>query len=645
MEPIERWTIPKKLPDLSAAPFIALDVETYDVDLKSKGPGVRRDGYMVGIAVAIPSPGNYPRAWYVPFGHAEGVQFSRDKVLDWARRELTRPNQPKIGANILYDLDYLAHAGVDVAGPFVDVQIAESLIDENAKRYNLDALAEKYTGQGKHLWTLERETERRGYKGDAAGHIWRIDPRFVGEYAEGDVLKPLAIWEKQKPLLAADDLTKLADLEFRLIPVLLAMRRRGVRVNQTKAKRVRAELNRRAAENQKRIDAMVGFPVNVNANASIADAFDKLGLGYPRTAKTNTPSFTKDWLTNHEHEFPRLITEQRRLEKFVGAFIENAILASAIGDRVHCQFNQSKGDEYGTVTGRFSSSNPNLQQIPSRDKELAPLIRGIFVPDKGEIWGRADYSQIELRILAHYAIGQGAAEMRNVFRDEPDADFHAVCGRMAGIERDDAKHVNFAVLYGAGVKRVARQLNKTESETKAFLNRYHEHLPFVRETFRIAAQRAERRGWIKTILNRRRRFPFWEPADFDLSKKYPAHLDRQHVAGIVANEIADARGRGDRPPRYGVRRAFTYRALNALIQGSAADLMKKSIVDVWESGVCDILGPPLLTVHDELDVSVPRNKRGTNAFREMVNIMERAIPFRVPILVDSDTGRNWGECK
>ena len=631
------WKLPEELPRLSDAKMISLDIETRDDDLKSKGPGVRRDGYIVGIAVGTPDG----LRTYLPFQHAEGHQFEPEVIIRWAKSELCRPGQPKVGANLLYDLDYLYEAGVEVTGPFYDVLIAEPLINENLFKYNLDSLSIDHLGEteGKFDKVLQAACDTQGWKGHPQAHIWKLPPEFVGEYAEADVDRPLRILEKQKKILVEEELVDLFLMETELIPLLLHMRRRGVRINRNQALKIQGEMGDKLQENERKLLKMAGFEVDIWAAASIAKAFDKAGLEYPRTLKTKAPSFQKLWLERHEHPIAQLIMECRKIDKFKGTFIEGSILNMAINGRIHCQFNQLKGDENGTVTGRFSSSNPNLQFIPKRDKILGPLIRSIFIPEEGEEWGRADYSQIELRILAHFALGEGAEVIRDAYRNDPTIDFHQKCADMAECERKKAKTINFGVVYGMGVEKLSRELELTIPEAKSFLERYHSRLPFAKHTLKIASDRAAGRGYVKTIMKRRRRFNNWEPRDWKLSKTFTPTADRE---GLLLR-IKELMKEDDRISP-GVRRAGTYKALNAIIQGSAADLMKKAMVDVWNSGVCDILGPPLLTIHDELDVSKPKTKAGDEAFKEMVHLMEYAIKFKVPVLVDAQIGANWGEC-
>ena len=622
------WELPTEFPNLASAKAIGLDTETCDPDLLAKGPGVRTNGYIVGISVGVPEG----KQWYFPFGHAEGNQFDKEVVLRWAREELCRPNQPKVGANLLYDLDYLYHENVKVAGPFYDVQIAEPLIDENRRYYNLDSLSKDYLDEGKEEAILSEACQNRGLKGKPQAHIWKLPPKFVGMYAEADADRPLRIFKKQWKRLKEQNLLEVFDIETRLIPILLSMRQQGVKIDVKKLHSIHKNMLVRLDKAKDNLLKAAGQPVDYWAAESIGKLFDKLKLSYSMTAKTKKPSFTKLWLEHQSHPIAKRIVECRTLDKFIGTFLEGSLINMLIKVRIHCQFNQLKSDDTGTVTGRFSSSTPNLQFIPERDEELGPLIRSVFIPEEGEDWGRADYSQIELRILAHYAIGKGSHAIRERYRKDPLTDYHTWCAEEAKIPRKIAKTINFGIIYGMGKDLLAESLGITKSEAKLFMDVYFKDLPFLQETIQTAARLAEERGYVKTILNRRRRFNLWEPSNYKLSKKLKPLKDKTAMRSLVKKHNS-----------WGVKRAKTYKAFNAVDQGTAADIMKKSMVDVWDAGICDILGPFLLTVHDELDVSIKREKKEKEAFKTMCKIMENTIKLKVPLIVDPEIKKNWGE--
>lgn len=631
------WVTPDSFPRLDSAKIIAIDTETRDPCLLELGPGVRRDGHMVGISVGTEDG----HRWYFPFGHEYGGgNLDKAAVIRWAKEELTRPGQLKVGANLSYDLDYLAEEGVHVQGPFFDVQIAEPLIDENARSYSLENLAIKHLGEHKvdeelYKWSANayggKPTRRQ-----QAGNIYRCPVALVGPYAEGDADLPLRIREKQIKLLESEHLLHISDIEHRLIPLLLAMRRRGVRLDMAKAQRIDDDLSARIIRDELALErAAGGRKININSGDDIAVLFDRLGIEYPRT-RTGKPSFTAQWLERHEHPITTIIKDLRKWYKARDTFIRGYVFKYAINGRIHCQFNQLKGDEYGTVSGRFSSSLPNLQNIPARDEEIGPMIRSLFIPEDGEDWVCDDWSQIEYRLLVHYAMGESGEAARQQYRDDPSTDFHVYCADITGLDRKPAKGINFGLVYGMGKPHLAESLGRTIAEAEPIFKKYHSSLPFVKETFDAVSEVAGRRGWIKTFMGRRARFHLFESAVYQKDKK------REDMEALT-EESAKARKEAGDAQWKKYRRAFLHKALNRLLQGSAADIMKAAMVQIWESGVCDVIGAPLLTVHDELDSSVPRTAEGRDAKAEIKRIMENTVKLKVPLKVDEEVGPNWSE--
>lgn len=642
------WKLPRDLPNLSAAKTIGLDTETCDPQLTTKGPGVRRDGYMVGISVAVPEG----QKWYLPFGHATGQQFEKENIMRWAKDNLCNPNQPKVGANILYDLDYLYHEGVKVAGPFHDIQVAEPLIDENKRAYGLDPLALHYLGEKKRTSLLDCACQDWGFKGKSQKHIWKLDPKYSGPYAEGDAEQALLIFQKQKKILTEQGLDRVFDTETRLIPMLLHMRQVGVRIDVDRLVTLHERMTGELKTYNQKLNSGPNEQIDFWAGESIARAFDREGLDYPMTPKTKKPSFVKGWLEQQDNQLSKNIVKCRELDKFIGTFLEGSLLEMLVGDRIHCQFNQLRGDEFGTVTGRFSSSNPNLQFIPTRT-DLGKQCRKVFIPDEGYGWCKADYSQIEIRVLAHYAMGRGSADIVQAFINNPKLDYHQWCADTANIAqrmgltakqaRDFAKRINFGLIYGMGLDKLAGELRIPFNEAKSFRKMYYKELPFLKKTVDAATDAASARGYIKTILGRRRRFNLWEPTDRRLAAMITAHPNKDVVKRKTEELIAVIGNKDERGKKYfkGIQRAGCYKAFNAADQGSSADIMKMALVDVWESGVCDIIHPSI-TVHDELNFSYPLNKIGEEAIRETKHIMENVYPLKVPTLVDVEVGPNWG---
>lgn len=630
------WRPPSYLPDLSRARCISVDCETYDPDLITHGPGwARGRGHIVGVAIGADGGGR----WYFPIRHEIEPEDNWDPevVLSWLRHTLSNPKQPKVGANLLYDIGWLRHEGVTVSGELVDVQFAEALLDERAD-VNLETLGQKYLGEGKES-NLLYEWCAKYYGGKPndrqRANIYRSPPRLAGPYAESDADLPLRVASTMYPLLVREGLLGLFQMECALIPMLVDMRFAGVRVNVPHAEELREVLLGRAQEEHRKLRHLAGFDVDINSAESLSRAFDTIGLSYGRTAK-GRPSFTKAFLEGVKHPMADCIREIRKCDKLRGTFIESYILNSHIDGMVYGQFHPLRGDGTGTRSGRFSSSNPNLQNIPSRDDELAPLIRGLFIPDEGHAaWRKYDYSQIEYRFLIHYACGPGSDEVRNHFNANPDTDYHEMAldlvapqagwdistGELRKHWRRPIKNINFGLIYGMGVDKLAGDLGLNRAEGKALFAAYHKGVPFAKATMDACAEEAQQSGIITTILGRRSRFDLWEPSRWG----------DDTVAIPYEQAIL----------RYGsIRRAYTHKALNRRLQGSAADLMKVAMLRCYQDGVFDETGIPRLTVHDELDFSDPGGK--DEAFREMKHIMETAIPLRIPVRADGDIGPDWG---
>jgi DNA polymerase I-like protein with 3'-5' exonuclease and polymerase domains len=617
------------LPDLSGAKAIAFDLETKDDGLaEKKGPGgVHGHGYILGVAVAVDG-------WqeYISINHPDTDNMPEEPTLAWLRKQLGNPNQVKVGANILYDLEWLRWAGVEVYGRLFDTHVAEPLIDENQRRYNLEAMSQKYLA--KKYWKQkdnmeEIVTEILGKcKGDPRAHLWQLPARAVRDYAIADAVATLRVAYAQKKILKEMELECVFDVEMRLVPMLLDMRFKGVRIDESRVEEVRDQIIKQQVKAQKVLNKTAGCEVNVNAAASIARAFDNAGIEYPRTAKTKAPSFTKEFLGAHQSPLAKQVLVVRKAHKVLSTFIEGHIMGHIHNGRIHPSFHQLRSDDSGTVSGRFSASNPNVQQIPSRDKEFAPLIRGLFIPEDGCLWWKNDWSQIEYRLIVHYACVKKlpkAHKAQEAYISDAETDFHQWAADLMQKDRRFAKDINFGLAYSMGVKKLARELGLDEDEATELFAIYHREVPFMRGLSRTIMRVAQNRGYVKTLLGRRRRFDLWEPAGTFNSKM---------VQALPREAAVEAHGTN-------LQRAHTYKSMNSVIQGSAADIMKLAMVDLYESGVFGVIGSPSLTVHDELDGSAPRTKAGVEALREIKHIMENCIKLEVPILCDAEVGENW----
>jgi DNA polymerase I-like protein with 3'-5' exonuclease and polymerase domains len=315
-----------------------------------------------------------------------------------------------------------------------------------------------------------------------------------------------------------------------------------------------------------------------------------------------------------------MIVEARRINKARTTFIEGAILEYSHNGRIHAEAHPLKNDGGGTVTGRFSYSNPNLQQIPARDPQIGKMIRSLFIPEEGATWGIFDYSQQEPRITVHYSslLGlTGAAEAVNAYSNE-GADFHQIVADMAGIPRKQAKDINLGLTYGMGREKLIKELGLDQEEAARLLEVYHARVPFVRAIQDRCTRIAQQRGYITTLAGRKCHFDLWEPVGYLANEKktpLPEQAARQEY--------------GDN-----LKRSFTYKALNKLIQGSAADMTKLAMRELWKEGMV-----PHIQIHDELDFSIFNKEQSEMVIDKMVNCVE----MRVPLVVDYESGNNWGE--
>jgi len=446
--------------------------------------------------------------------------------------------------------------------------------------------------------------------------MWKMPAMYVGNYAERDAELTLALWKVMQKELSDQDLGSIFNLETELFPCLVDMRFLGVRVDVEGAHKLKKQLAEQEKELLHKVEKETQVDVQIWAARSIEKVFQKLNLPYDLTAKTNSPSFTKNFLSSHEHPLVQCIAKAREINKAHTTFIDTIIKYEHKG-RIHADINQIRSDSGGTVTGRFSYSNPNLQQIPARNKDLGPLIRSLFIPESGCEWGCFDYSQQEPRLVVHYAsLDQDASvfDVKNAYNDG-DADFHTIVAQMAQIPRTQAKTINLGLFYGMGKAKLQAELGVSKDKAEELFSIYHNRVPFVKSLMRSVSNRAQQRGQIRTLLGRLCRFHLWEPNSFGMHKALPFdQAVQEHGPGI--------------------KRAYTYKALNKLIQGSAADMTKKSMLDLYKEGIV-----PHIQIHDELDISVENDKQA----KLIKEVMESAVDLEIPNKVDYESGKNWGD--
>ena len=608
-KPQTEWLPPESFPDLSNYSEISIDLETKDPELKTMGSGsVTGRSNIVGVAVAV-------QDWkgYYPIAHEGGGNMDKNMVLKWFQ-DVLNTDAIKIFHNAMYDVCFIKAAGLKINGTIVDTMIAGSLVDENRFRYDLGSMGRDYLGIGKNEAVLKETADLWGV--DAKSEMYKLPAMYVGEYAEQDAELTYKLWQEMKKQMYHEDVEDIFNLETELFPCLVDMRFLGVRVDTEAAYKLKQKLLGEEKECLHKVKKETSIDVQIWAARSIEKVFQKLNLPYDLTAKTNSPSFTKNFLQNHPHPMVKLIARAREINKSHTTFIDT-ILKHEHKGRIHAEINQIRSDSGGTVTGRFSYNNPNLQQIPARNKELGPLIRSLFIPEEGTKWGCFDYSQQEPRLVTHYASLDGLYGVDEVLDayNEGEADFHQIVSDMANIPRSQAKTINLGLFYGMGKNKLQAELGVSKEDAEDLFRTYHDKVPFVKMLMESVMRRAQDKGRVRTLLGRRCRFNLWEPNQFGIHKALP------HEEALAEHGP-------------GIKRAFTYKALNKLIQGSAADMTKKAMVDLYKEGII-----PHIQVHDELDISVDGNSD------KIKNIMESAVELEVPNKVDYESGPNWGTIK
>ena len=647
------WNSPTSFPDLKDHKYIAIDLETRDPGLKSRGSGALiGEGEIVGIAVAV-------EGWsgYYSFGHEKtsGQQanhFDEISVMSWIKVVCALPST-KIFHNAMYDVCWLKAYGVKINGHIVDTMVMAALVDENKFSYSLNSVSYEWLGEVKDESLLTQTAKEWGI--DPKAEMWKLPDMYVGSYAEKDAELTLKLFKKLSVEIKRQDLTQVFDLETQLFPCLIDMKIKGVRVDVQKAHTIKQRLASQEESLLLEVKKETGIEPQIWAARSIARVFEKLKLSFDKTEKTGAPSFTKNFLQEHKHPIVNKIAKAREINKAHTTFIDTIIKYEHKG-RIHADINPIRGEGGGTVTGRFSYSNPNLQQIPARNKQIGPMIRSLFIPEDNHKWGCFDYSQQEPRLVVHYAAtSQGlrdAEEVKKIVEEfnNNEVDFHQIVADMAEISRTQAKTINLGLFYGMGKAKLQAELGVSKDEAETLFNKYHDRVPFVKDLMSNTSSSASSSGYITTLLKRRCRFDKWELNEYNpgvlsppmtkaeaIEKSIVKQFETEKVRNkykLEMNEITLDQIKSNIRPK--VRRAFTYKALNKLIQGSAADMTKKAMLNLYREGIV-----PHIQVHDELDISV-RDKAHAD---KIVRIMEEAVKLKIPNKVDYESGDNWGEIK
>lgn len=633
--PSSDWVAPTELPDLRGTGVIAIDTETRDDGLKyDRGPG-----WAIGMSRVVGvSMASKRGKVYVSLRHPESENFDHDQVGRWLADHVGS-GEEIVFQNAPYDLGNITTEWPDVPLPdrLHDTNGMAFMLDEQRLTYNLDSLCRWQGVPGKDESLLVEVARAYGY--DPKGELWKLPARYVGPYGEQDAQSTLELYWKFMPQLIGQEVLEAYQLEMDLIPMVLAMRRRGIRMNVDRLEQSRDEMyaTRDQALDELSRRLSIGRDVkiqDVSSKKFLSTVFRNEKITPPKTEIGND-SFESDWMAKLDHWLPQLCARALKYHDAGHKFIDGYLLSSLHRGRIHAEVNQFRSDRGGTKTSRFSYSNPPLQQMPSRDDLIATKIRGGFEPEPGEIWGALDYSQQEYRLIVHFAIlckVAGADKPAAMYRENPKTDFHDMVAELTGLPRRRAKDVNFAKAFGAGVPKFALMTGMTLEEAAATMAQYDEEAPFVKRLSEFVMNVASNRGYIRMLDGARARFERWEPRWFD--RKNAPHGVQLNAC---SREEAMERIRDPNHPWSGqLKRAFTHKAMNWLIQGSAARMTKLSMRACWRAGLM-----PMLQMHDELDFSFSEKRQSEIA----VECMRDTVKLEVPVVVDAEFGVNWGRAK
>ena len=609
------WSRPS-FPEVTGIKQVAIDLETYDPEIKNLGGGwATNKGFVVGVAISFEGFDGY-----FPVRHERGGNFSESEVKKWLTK-LFKQDPIVICHNAVYDLGWLRRWGVecDVTKVY-DTLIAAPLVDENRFSYSLNNLSKDYLGERKQGNILEDFGKEHGFKAIENMHLVPVE--YVGVYAEQDTRLTYKLWEVLRVEIQRQGLTDVFNLETDLLRLLLEMRWKGVCVDLDKAEKTKKFFKNEEDKIYKNIKKETGISIDASdiyTAASLQKVFDKLGEKYELTEKNKQAKISNLSMKESDNPLIQSISVAREYNKAHTTFIDS-ILKHQVEGRIHAEINQLKGEYGGTVSGRLSMNNPNLQQVPSRNEIIGPKIRSLFLPENKEKWVSLDYSQQEPRLLVHYAKKhdlEGAETLIKFFHDGED--FHQVTANMAQISRKEAKTIGLGLMYGMGIAKLADSLDISQDQAKSLKKKYNDNVSFLNNIIVRATRYTEQNGYINTLLGRKCRFDLWENKDFH-DKRMMNHENAKKT--WAWNEM---------------KRAGTYRALNRLIQGSAADQTKKAMVDLYNRhGIV-----PMIQIHDELNISVADETQ----VKEIKDTMESAVELHVPVKCEAKIGINWGEIK
>lgn len=568
-------------PDFSHTRGLVIDIETHEEKEISKfGPGSHRhyldgeDSYILGVAIS-----DTGSDYYFP---------ASKETFDWLRS--IQHDHLWIGHNILYDLSWLSYEG------FWPKRLADTmglvrLISEDRMKYSLDSCAKDFLGIRKGDGPLKKWCEENGKKGAPQKWLAEMPEELVAEYAKADTRVTYRLYHELIHNIEEQGLEKIWEIETELLPILQRMHHRGIRIDDSRRQQASEDLGAEIKVLEEWLFKKAGRTFNTGSWKQKAEVFDTLGIPYETTDKGN-PSFKGEDLLPYgvdpDMEYlPHVLVVHNKLEKLKRDFVDR-LEDFMVQGRIHPMINP-----YGTKTGRPTSSTPNVFQIPKRGRGK-DICRVLFLPEEGEEWASMDYASEEYRVFAHYAVGPGSDRYRQKYNEEDDYDMHTENAQLAGVDRTKAKTIGLGVLFGMGKNKMASNLGVGHAEGLQIVERFHAKNPSFKATANLVESRAKSRGWIHTILGRRRRL------DYDSA----------------------------------------YRGLNFLTQGNSADLAKLTIVEAERRGLLEKVNL-LLWVYDEFDLSCsPENRSFVEEFKK---IGETAIEFRVRMKLDLEYGPSWGE--
>ena len=576
---------------------------SFDTETSSTNP-ITAD--LVGISLAV----NEKAGYYIPVGHQSGNQLSLDQVIDALKPAFTNEDIKKIGHNLKYDYIMLKRNGIDTAPMSFDTMIAQFLIDPTSRRLGLKDMAENYLG-------IEM-TKIEALIGKGKEQISMADVAIekAAPYAAADAVIPLKLMKLLKPRMEEINATKVfAEVEMPLVSVLAAMELDGIKLDVDFLQSLEGELAKRQAELATSIYNSVGHEFNLNSTQQLSDVlFEELGITPPpRTKKTKSGKYSTSASVleklHGKHPVADWILEYRELTKLTSTYINSLPeeVNPATG-RVHSSFNQTVA-----ITGRLASSNPNLQNIPTRT-EQGKRIRRAFVAEEGKVLMAVDYSQVELRIVAHLAQDE---TMLKAFQAGLDihaataaAIYHVDLNDVSKDQRRHAKAINFGLIYGMGAYGLSQSTGLTVGEADEFIQVYFKQFPGVKAFLDQVRVDAAKNGYVKTLYGRRRYFP---------NLQNPANTAQ--------------------------KRREEREAINSPIQGTAADIMKVAMIGLYPAlEKAGLHGRLLLQIHDELMVECPETEvpQTLDLIRE---VMENAIRLSIPLSTEAKVGANWAEMK